>query len=113
MSKPTAGFPGKILAALAQMGPIRSRAMFGGFGLYREETFFAILWKGRLYLKSRSPLSIAGRRLKPFRPRRDLTMSSYFEVPASVLSSRPALLRLVRAADLGQTKLARKVLSSM
>lgn len=99
MPRPKVGFPEDILAALARTGPIRSRAMFGGIGLYREDVFFAILWKGRLYLKSRSPLVVAGRRLKPFRPRPTLTMSSYYEVPASALSNRTALLRLIRAAD--------------
>lgn len=73
--------------------------MFGGLGLYREDVFFAIFWKGRLYLKSSSPLLVAGRRLKPFRPRRGLTMAGYFEVPPSVLSNRGRFLRLLRAAD--------------
>ena len=113
MPKPSDGANERILTALSETGPIRSQAMFGGLGLYREETFFAIVWKGRLYLKSSSPLKIAGHRLKPFRPRGGLTMSSYFKVPTSVLSSRPALLRLVRAADLGQTKAIRKAQSTV
>ena len=40
------------LTQLEGVGPVRARAMFGGYGLYRGNVFFGIIFKGRLYFRT-------------------------------------------------------------
>src|SRR5688572_17513096 len=37
---------------LAGLDGVTSRPMFGGFGLWRDGTFFAIVYRGRAYFKT-------------------------------------------------------------
>jgi DNA transformation protein len=87
---------------LGKVFPIDSRAMFGGFGIYSEGVFFALVSsQGILYFRvgdvNRADFEKAGS--EPFMPysrvksRADerVTMP-YFEVPEKVLA-RPATLR--------------------
>ena len=39
------------LELLAPLGAVRAKRMFGGYGLYCDELFFALLAADRLYLK--------------------------------------------------------------
>ena len=61
--------------------------MFGGYGLYQDETFFGIVHKGRLYFKIDD--STVGeyrkRKMKPFRPNAKQTLKSYYQVPLEIL----------------------------
>ena len=41
----------EVLDRLAALGEVTSRPLFGGDGIYRGETIFAILFGGKLYLK--------------------------------------------------------------
>jgi DNA transformation protein len=41
-----------VLEKMALFGHVRARAMFGGFGIYRDEHIFAIIVDGRLYFRS-------------------------------------------------------------
>ena len=63
------------------------RGMFGGYGLYCGETFFGIIFKGRLYLKTDETARLAYRQrgMKPFRPNATQTLSSYYEVPPDII----------------------------
>jgi len=72
---------------------VQIRAMFGGYGLYRDDRFFGIVFKGRLYFKT-GPLSrkeYVRRGMKPFKPNARMTSKTYFEVPAEVLEDRETL----------------------
>jgi DNA transformation protein and related proteins len=40
------GFKDFVLDQLADLSGITCRAMFGGYGLYRQEIFFGIVYKG-------------------------------------------------------------------
>ena len=40
-----------VLDQLQDLDGVDARRMFGGHGLYRDETFFGILHKGKLYFK--------------------------------------------------------------
>jgi DNA transformation protein len=84
----------QIMDDLAGLGEITARSMFGGLGLYRSETIFGILFRGRLYLKvddrSREEFEVRG--MEPFRPKERQVLKSYFEVPAEVLAN-PETLR--------------------
>ena len=41
----------RLLHDLAPLGTVRARKMFGGVGIYYNDVFFAILYRGRLYFK--------------------------------------------------------------
>ena len=40
-----------VLDQLQDLDGVDARRMFGGYGLYRDETFFGILHRGKLYFK--------------------------------------------------------------
>lgn len=82
-----------VLDQLSGPGDLHARAMFGGHGLYRGDTFFAIVYDGRLYLKTDA--ATAGRYVEqgmgPLRVSEKQVLGSYYEVPAGVLDGRPVL----------------------
>jgi len=41
-----------IVDQLSDLEDLECRAMFGGYGLYQDDIFFGILYKGRLYFKT-------------------------------------------------------------
>lgn len=79
---------------------IRSRAMFGGWGIYKDGVFFALIADGELYFKAddanRADFEAAGS--KPFRYARKgraaVTMS-YWQVPEDVLERKDEIGRWV------------------
>ena len=76
------------------------RPMFGGYGLYHGRTFFGIIFRGRLYFKTRE--ATRGRYqqagMKPFRPRAMQTLKNYYEVPADVLEAPETLVAWAQEA---------------
>jgi len=91
----SAEFRDFVLDQLAAIPQLRSRAMFGGVGLYSGETFFGILAADELFLRTdestRGAYEAAGS--EPFRPYADRPMTmAYWRVPLGVLED---------AADLG------------
>lgn len=94
-SKKDDSFRDFVLDALEGLPDLRSKAMFGGLGLYMGENFFGIIWKGRLYFKvdAKSRVEYASRGSKPFTYSRDgkkMSMS-YYEVPAEVIDDHERL----------------------
>ncbi len=53
MSEPAApsAFVDDVLGGLLPLGPIRARAMFGGWGLFLDDAMFGLISGGRLYFK--------------------------------------------------------------
>ena len=82
-----------ILDQLQDLPDVGCRAMFGGHGLYQDETFFAIVYKSRLYFKTdaASAALYRRRRMKPFRPNARQTLKNYYEVPAEIIEDRDEL----------------------
>ena len=82
-----------MLVALAPLGEITSRAMFGGYGIYQRGRVFALAGGGRLYLKvdEQTEDDFRSRGMGPFQPWDGLTLKSYFEVPPDVLGDPEAL----------------------
>ena len=76
-----------VLDQLLDLDDVEARPMFGGFGLYRDETFFGILHKGRLFFKTDE--STVGqyrkRKMQPFRPNARQTLKSYYQVPVEII----------------------------
>lgn len=94
------GFRDFILDQLADMPGITARAMFGGYGLYRQTTFFGIIHKGRLYFKV-TVLTLpryTEQGMKPFRPNAKQTLKSFYEVPIDIIEDAAALTQWAAGA---------------
>jgi DNA transformation protein len=101
--RPDASFKDFVLEQLDGLGGVRAQSMFGGWGLYRGEVFFGIVWHGRLFLrtdaKSRPRYEALG--MRPFRPNPRQSLQRYYEVPTDVLDP-PELARWAREAVRGR-----------
>lgn len=84
------GFSPKYRAEIEELlggvVPIRTKAMFGGVGIYSEDLFFALIAEDKLYFKvsdlNRADFEAAG--MGPFFPYDSPTPMGYWEVPAAV-----------------------------
>ena len=78
---------------LGELDGVEARRMFGGRGLYQEETFFGIIHKGKLFFKIDE--STVGeyrkRKMKPFRPNAKQTLKSYYQVPVGIIEDADEL----------------------
>jgi len=86
-----------VLDQLSGLADVSSRAMFGGQGVYSGKTFFAIIYRDRLYFKTGDVNRPAYERrgMKPFRPNERQTMR-YHEVPADVIEDATELANWAR-----------------
>lgn len=93
-------FKDRVLDQLGALGGITGHPMFGGYGIYWNETIFAILFGDRLYFKvdDQSKGDYVSRGMPPFRPNERQTIKSYYEVPPDVLDAPEALLSWARGA---------------
>ena len=80
--------------------------MFGGFGLYQDETFFGIVHKGKLFFKvdESTVATYRKRKMKPFRPNAKQTLKSYYQVPVEVIEDADELCVWARRAIQSQLK---------
>ena len=94
-----------VLEILGGLSQVTGRSMFGGFGLYRDGLFFALIDGDTLYFKvddsNRQDFEAAG--TGPFRPYGDDRAMQYYEVPPEVLED-PDQLRTwaERAVDVAR-----------
>jgi DNA transformation protein len=95
-----------VLDQLVGMDDVEGRRMFGGFGLYQDETFFGIVHKGKLFFKIDE--STVGeyrkRKMKAFRPNAKQTLKSYYQVPVDVIEDADELRHWAVKAVACQTK---------
>jgi DNA transformation protein len=89
-----------VLDQLSTLDGLRCRAMFGGFGFYAGEAFFAIVFEGRLYFKTDAATRprYVERGMAPFRPNRKQSLGGYYEVPLDVVENPAELTAWARAA---------------
>jgi DNA transformation protein len=82
-----------VLDQLGGLNDVEARRMFGGYGLYQDETFFGIIHRGRLYFKidERTIGKYRKRKMKPFRPNAKQTLKSYYQVPVEVIEDAEQL----------------------
>ena len=59
---PRQSFADHCVELLAAVGPVRTQRMFGGFGLYQDELFFALIAGETLYLKVDAETRLPSRR---------------------------------------------------
>jgi DNA transformation protein and related proteins len=76
------------------------RRMFGGSGVYSEDTMFGILYERRLYLKTdeRTRVRFVELGSEALRVRSGTVPTSYYEVPAEVLDDERELASMARLA---------------
>lgn len=82
-----------VLDQLQRLDDVEARPMFGGFGLYQDETFFGIIHKGRAYFKidDATVADYRKHKMKPFRPNPKQTLKSYYQVPLEILEDADRL----------------------
>lgn len=110
-----------LIEMLQPLGNIREKSMFGGWGFYADERFFAIVADDAFYVKvdDVSRQEFESRGLKPFRYEvRGNTRASmdYYEPPPEAMDDREVLCEwarkgieaAVRAAEKKKVKKPRK-----
>ena len=89
-----------LLEMLQPVGEIRTKSMFGGWGLYADELFFAIIADETLYFKvdDVNCPEFEERGLKPFRYDRndEVATMRYYPPPAEALDNRELLCEWAR-----------------
>jgi len=107
MNKKDESFKDFVLDLLRELDDVEARRMFGGYGLYQDETFFAIVHQGRLYFKTDDSTvsEYRKRKMKPFRPNAKQTLKSYYQVPLEVLEDTERLGEWAAAAISCQKKI--------
>ena len=90
----TDSFRDYVLEQLALLDGVRSRAMFGGYGLYCGEQFFGIVHDGRLYFKTYpDTLDVYLRyHAAMFAPSKKQILKNYREVPVDILEDAEQLI---------------------
>jgi DNA transformation protein len=93
-------FKNFVLDQLRELDDVEARRMFGGYGLYQDETFFGIIFKGRLHFKTdeTTVATYRKKKMKPFRPNPKQTLKSYYEVPVEIIEEGDRLGAWAEAA---------------
>ncbi len=102
----TGGRPGAFAARLSRLlqplGPVRPRAMFGGWGLFLEDAMFAIVAGERLYFKvdagNLGPFEEAGCAAFTYLRNGRPVALSFREAPAACAEAPETLLTWARLA---------------
>lgn len=106
MNKKDESFKDFVLDQLGDLDDVEARRMFGGHGLYKDETFFGIVHKGKLYFKIDDSTvgAYRERKMEPFRPNAKQTLKSYYQVSAEILEDADRLCEWARKAIRCQQK---------
>lgn len=109
MNKKDESFKDFVLDQLADLDNVEARRMFGSYGLYCDEQFFAIVHNGRLYFKTddSSIGEYTRRKMKPFRPTPKQTLKHYYQVPVEIIEDADALCDWAKRA-VGCGKIGKK-----
>lgn len=82
---------------LSALPGVRARAMFGGWGIYKEDVIFAIIVDDQLYFKvdktNQGQYERHGSRPFTYQSRGKSVAMSYWEVPAEVIDDREEVTR--------------------
>ncbi len=106
-----------VLEQVASLGRVAPRRLFGGVGLYLEETFFGLIDDDTLFFKTddsnRADYETRGmRRFNPFpdRPERGPVTLGYHEVPADILEDAEQLSAwALKSVGVARSAAARKL----
>ena len=101
-ASPLPPFVSHCLELLAPLGAVRSRRMFGGWGLYLDDLFIALIADDRLYLKadaaSRPSFEAAGCEPFVYNAKVKAVSLGYWTAPAEALESPPLMAPWARLA---------------
>ena len=100
--KARSGFVEHVVETMRELGPVSAKQMFGGWGLYHEGLFFALVADDMLYLKvdddNRAQFEAAG--LPPFvyvtKDGERMTLS-YHQAPPEALESPASMAAWARS----------------
>ncbi len=78
---------------LSEIKNLQTRKMFGGWGIYSGEKFFAIVSDGSVFFKTDAKTSERYKKMgmKPFAPSKKQILKNYYEVPTDILEDREKL----------------------
>lgn len=100
--KSDTGFVDYCLDLLTPCGATHARAMFGGYGLYRERLIFGLIADNRLYFKTddQNRPDFEKYDTEPFTYKKNgkTYKMSYYEVPVDVLENEAVLQKFFRGA---------------
>ncbi len=95
-------FVARLVRSLQSLGPVRARAMFGGWGLFLDDAMLAIISGGCLYLKTDAETAgrfdEAGCQAFTYLRRGRSVALSFREAPPGSLDDPEALLAWARLA---------------
>lgn len=101
-----------LLDLLAGFGPVQARAMFGGYGIYKDECMFALVVDDALFLKAdeRTRPDFEALGLPPFSyKKKDREFSlSYYQAPDEALEDPAAMHQWAGKAHAAALRAARK-----
>ena len=84
-----------VIEQMSFIGGLQVRAMFGGYGIYRDDLIFAIVVADRLYFKTdpvtRPEFEVKGSRPFTYLARGKPVTMQYFEAPPEVFEEREAM----------------------
>ena len=94
---------------LRRLPNVRSRRMFGGYGLYSGDQFFAIVYTGRLYFRTgrKNRNDYVDQGMKPFEYKPGQLLKTYYQVPVDVIEDDGLLLEWARKAVQAQIERGR------
>jgi DNA transformation protein len=89
-----------LLALFDGMDRVTSRAMFGGYGIYKHKIIFALIIEETLYFKVDEKIVAEFEKMgsHPFEYQKGdgrTVVMSYWTVPSKVMKSRPLLLEWI------------------
>lgn len=96
----TQDYLGWVIDQLGELGPVLSRRMFGGAGLYLDGVMFGLVDDDAVYFKAgeANRLDFVDRGSLPFQPAPGQASTSWFEVPPDVLEEPSELAEWARKA---------------
>ena len=101
-----------LLDLLAGFGPVQARAMFGGYGIYKDECMFALVVDDALFFKAdeRTRPDFEALGLPPFSyKKKDREISlSYYQAPDEALEDPAAMHQWARKAHAAALRATRK-----
>jgi len=96
-----------VIDKLASVAPVKTRKMFNGLGVYRNQQLFAILANNNIYFKTdaKSQKRYESFGAKPFQPcGEDGIPSHYYQLPDLVLNDDKKLAQWMTRACNASTK---------
>ena len=92
----TSPFVERCVALMTPLGPVRSRAMFGGWGIFLDDLMFALVAGERLYFRideeSRERFAAAGAEPFVYEARGKTATMAYYEAPEGSLADGESLM---------------------